>query len=278
MTPLNEFTGAGDVAPGVERPLGVKAKTRPVKKHIKLKKPNVTSDILGEADDVVPVLAHPSPILMQRIRQRIRQRNWRLRESNEADSLIPDTATKVVLQATTGRVKPDGTSTSRDNEFEPLIEPSLAIVAPDVTPKAYLELDPSLVPSVDGAISAILGDPAPVRTAPAKPPETKVVDQGAIAPEPVASTESDSSDDPLTRGLPMSEGMPLPAGSFLKPVSHYMGEGTGVSEKPKVELTLKSGPSILGTAALPEQEMPTPHQGDPSVTASRFRKFTRPKT
>lgn len=146
---------------------------------------------------------------------------------------------------------------------EDLLEPALAIVAPDTTPNAARELDPSLVPNRDPALDTLLGQ-TPV--AGPKPVDKKT-------PEPLTVTkpvESKSNED-LSGG-----DMPRPPGDFLKPIGGFMGES---KEAPKVELVVGSGQSIVGSAMtegeLGAASMPMPQEGNINRTMDVFRRFHR---
>lgn len=218
------------------------------------------------AGDVPPVMAHTSPLIQAKksFRMRPKRRVKRAVESilgeEENRSLIPKDAEKVLSDDESDKTDdPDNKSPIDKPGHEALLTPALAIVAPDLTPDADKELDPSLVPNYDPAIAAVLGDPPP-----------KPVTIAAEQPKPKTNESNEM-------GLPVGE-MPRPPGTFLRSMASYLGE-SGDVDKPKIELTSKVAisPGLDGNFGH-QGEMPRPQPANTEETMRAFRRFHPIKT
>lgn len=231
------------------------------------------------AGDVPPVMAGVSPLIQARKKFRMRPRPKKkavesiIGEASSTDDedeesqkpLIPDDAEPVLSDDDKEQSELDGGSTPIDKPgHEALLNPSMAIVAPDLTPDADKELDPALVPSFDPAIAAVLGDP-PLKKATITAPE--------VAKKPAA--DNSPANESVVGGLPSGE-MPLPPGTFLRSVASYLGESED-SDKPKTELVNKTAafsPS-LGGGFGHQGEMPRPVAAKTEAMMRTFRRFHR---
>jgi hypothetical protein len=190
-----------------------------------------------------------------------------LGEAEEDQSLIPDDADKLLTTKEVEDAKKtvDNTITL---DKEDLLQPSLALVAPDTTPNSTRELDPSLVPNRDPALSTILGEKP--RTGP-----TTVKTESVSPKKPEAKVEQKLDE---SSSLPSLE-MPRPPGEFLRSIGDITGEGR--EEKPKVELVMGSSSSPVGDVVsegmLGASEMPTPKEANIDRTMDAFRRFHRVK-
>jgi hypothetical protein len=227
--------------------------------------------ILGEmttTGDIAPVMVGVSPVMMNRRRAQVNaikpkgQKRARVKTAVESilgedvdddqpkeDSLIPDEA-EVLKTASEIEDESNDTNVGTPLGPEDLLEPSLALVAPDTTPNAKRELDPSLVPDKDPALSTVLGES-----------KSRIVGKTRS----VGKTEED--------GLPTGE-MPRPAGEFINRAK-ILAEGE--QEKPKFELVVGSSASPLGESAesgqLGAASMPPPRDPQLDKTMSAFRRF-----
>lgn len=221
--------------------------------------------------DIAPVMVGVSPELMARRRAQVNRpkskipKRTRIKSTIESilgedddappgGSLIPDDA-EVLKTASEIEDEDNDTSVGTPLGPEDLLEPSLALVAPDTTPNAKRELDPSLVPDRDPALSAVLGE-----------------SKRQVAKKP------DRIEDSIDAGLPTGD-MPRPAGEFIRGAR---GLAEGEQEKPKFELVVGSTASPLGESAesgqLGAASMPPPRDPQLDKTMSAFRRFHRLKS
>lgn len=224
--------------------------------------------------DVAPTLVGVAPEIMAKRREDVnRPLKKPLKKKSaiesilgeaEVTSLIPDEAedllsTKEIEDKKKSEVEVEVLGS------EDLLEPALALVAPDTTPNATRELDPSLVPNRDPALDTLLGQ-KPVSGPKPAPKKT---------PDPLTVTKPVESKSTPSEDLPGGE-MPRPPGDFLKPIGGFTGES---KETPKVELVVGSGQSIVGSAMtegeLGAASMPTPQEGNINRTMDVFRRFHR---
>jgi hypothetical protein len=275
---LGEMTGCasiGTVEVGTPMMVGttpISGKRRPAYKKVanqpKTKRKPVSESMTA---DVAPTLVGVAPELMARRREEINRgpkkpiKKKSAVESilGEAESLIPDGAEDLLSTKELEAKK----KTDVEVEVlgsEDLLEPALALVAPDTTPNATRELDPSLVPNRDPALDTLLGQK------PVKGPEPTP----KKGPEPLTITKPVESKSTPSEELPSGD-MPRPPGDFLKPIGGF-GES---KEAPKVELVVGSGQSIVGSAMtegeLGAASMPVPQEGDINKTMDVFRRFHR---
>ncbi len=267
--------GAVEVAPVMVNPAPSthQQPRRKVLPHVRRKRKPVSETVTA---DVAPVLVNPAPELMAKLRDRLNNKDAKksaiesiLGEAEEDHSLIPDDADKLLTTKEVEDAKKtvDNTITL---DKEDLLQPSLALVAPDTTPNATRELDPSLVPNRDPALSTILGEKP--RTGP-----TSGVKTESVSPKkPEARVEEKKLDE--SSSLPSLE-MPRPPGEFLRSIGDITGEGR--EEKPKVELIVGNSSSPVGSAVsegmLGASEMPTPKEANIDRTMDAFRRFHRVK-
>ena len=275
---LGEFTGTGsmgavEVAPVMVNPAPSthQQPRRKVLPHVRRKRKPVSETVTA---DVAPVLVNPAPELMAKLRDRLNSKDSKksaiesiLGEAEEDQSLIPDDADKLLTTKEVEDAKKtvDNTITL---DKEDLLQPSLALVAPDTTPNSTRELDPSLVPNRDPALSTILGEKP--RTGP-----TTVKTESVSPKKPEAKVEQKLDE---SSSLPSLE-MPRPPGEFLRSIGDITGEGR--EEKPKVELVMGSSSSPVGDVVsegmLGASEMPTPKEANIDRTMDAFRRFHRVK-
>lgn len=275
---LGEFTGTGsmgavEVAPVMVNPApSTQQSRRKVLRHVRRKRKPVSETMTA---DVAPVLVNPAPELMARLRDRLNKEEPKKKsaiesilgeaEAGEDLSLIPDDADKLL---TTKEVEDEKKTvdTSINLGKEDLLQTALALVAPDTTPSSAHELDPSLVPNRDPALSTILGEKP--RTGP-----TAVKTESVSPKKPEVETKLEES-----ASLPSLE-MPRPPGEFLRSIGDITGEGR--EEKPKVELVMGNSSSPVGSAVsegmLGASEMPTPKEANIDRTMDAFRRFHRVK-
>ena len=282
---LGEFTGTGSMGAVEVTPVlvGTSPSThqrRKVLPHLRRKRKPVSETMTA---DVAPVLVNPAPEIMAKLRDRLNPKKKSAIESilglGEAEdkSLIPDDADPLLTTKEVEDAKKVTTNTVELGK-EDLLQPSLALVAPDTTPNSAKELDPSLVPNRDPALSAILGDkPAAGPTnVPTASPKTESV-RKVEAPKIQESVVNDSKS--IEESLPSNE-MPRPPGDFLRSISDITGEGR--EEKPKVELVVGNSSNPIGASVseglLGASEMPTPKEANIDRTMDAFRRFHRVKT
>ena len=264
--------GAVEVAPVMVNPApSTQQSRRKVLRPIRRKRPPVSETMTA---DVAPVLVNPAPELMAKLRDRLNKEEPKkksaiesiLGEADEDPSLIPDDADKL---QTTKEVE-DAKKTI-DNSItlgkEDLLQTALALVAPDTTPNSTHELDPSLVPNRDPALSTILGEK------PTMGP-TSGVKTESVSPKK-QEVEAKLEESAI---LPSLE-MPRPPGEFLRSIGDITGEGR--EEKPKVELVVGNSSSPVGSSIsegmLGASEMPTPKESNIDRTMDAFRRFHRVK-
>lgn len=275
-------------------------------------KKSAVQSILGESDEtvpeiidrVVPVLAHMAPEVMKKLKDGVDSKSVRgvdlaaalivgivnaiLGESNEKrfmgesdeKSLIPDDAEELLTTKEVDDAKNSETSTINLDK-EDLLQPSLALVAPDTTPNATKELDPSLVPNADPALSTILGEkPSAGPTNTVKTESVKKVETESVKKVETPKTEESIVNESKSaeESLPSHE-MPRPPGEFLRSIGDITGEGR--EEKPRVELVVGNSSSPVGSAVsegmLGASEMPTPKEANIDRTMDAFRRFHRVK-
>jgi hypothetical protein len=270
--------GAVEVVPVMVNPASSTRQQprRKVLPHLRRKRKPVSETVTA---DVAPVLVNPAPELMARLRDRVNPKD---RKKSAIESILGEAEDKSLIPSdadpllTTKEVE-DAEKVKHNTvnlDKEDLLQPSLALVAPDTTPNATKELDPSLVPNRDPALSTILGDkPAAgptntVRTESSKKVETPKIQESVIN-EPKSVEES----------LPSFE-MPRPPGEFLRSIGDITGEGR--EEKPKVELVVGNSSNPVGATVsegmLGASEMPTPKEANIDRTMDAFRRFHRVKT
>ncbi len=280
---LGEFTGTGSMGAVEVVPVMVNTASsthqqprRKVLPHLRRKRKPVSETVTA---DVAPVLVNPAPELMARLRDRVNPKD---RKKSAIESILGEAEDKSLIPAdadpllTTKEVE-DAEKVKHNTvnlDKEDLLQPSLALVAPDTTPNATKELDPSLVPNRDPALSTILGDKPSagptntVRTESSKKVETPKIQESVIN-EPKSIEES----------LPSFE-MPRPPGEFLRSIGDITGEGR--EEKPKVELVVGNSSNPVGATVsegmLGASEMPTPKEANIDRTMDAFRRFHRVKT
>ena len=276
---LGEFTGTGsmgavEVAPVMVNPApSTHQSRRKVLPHVRRKRKPVVETMTA---DVAPVLVNPAPELMARLRDRLNKEEPKKKSAiesilGEADagedpSLIPDDADKLL---TTKEVEDEKKTvgTSINLGKEDLLQTALALVAPDTTPSSTHELDPSLVPNRDPALSTILGEK------PRMGPTAAVKTESVSPKKQEVETKLEES-----ASLPSLE-MPRPPGEFLRSIGDITGEGR--EEKPKVELVVGNSSSPVGSAVsegmLGASEMPTPKESNIDRTMDAFRRFHRVK-
>ena len=275
---LGEFTGAGSMGSVEVVPVMVNHSStnqqprRKLVPHLRRKRKPASESMTA---DVVPVLANTAPELMAKLRYRLNNEKDPqnksaiesiLGESDNEPSLIPDDADKLL---TTKEVEDE--KKTIDNSItlgkEDLLQTALALVAPDTTPNSAHELDPSLVPNRDPALSTILGEN------PRMGPTSKVKTESFSPKNQEVETKIDENSS-----LPSFE-MPRPPGDFLRSIGDITGEGR--EEKPKVELVVGNSSSPVGSAVsegmLGASEMPTPKESNIDRTMDAFRRFHRVK-
>lgn len=234
--------------------------------------------ILGETTttgDIAPVMVGVAPQLMatrrdevNRIKPKIKPKKRKtavesiLGESEEPN-LIPDTAVPLLTSVEQTAIdKNNGAPEALGKED--LLEPALALVAPDTTPNATRELDPSLVPSKDPALDTLLGDND------AKPLP--------VAKESIKVGTTPSRGQSIVEGASLPSGeMPRPPGEFLRPIEELDPNST----KPKIELVVGSSNSSIIESSQPAEGqlgasfMPPPKSANLDQTMSAFRRYHR---
>ena len=235
--------------------------------------------------DIAPVMVTPAPSMMAKRRKAINRpapstRPKAKRKSavesiigralnEEINSLIPDDA-EDLLTADEVDAKEKAAVDDEPAGGEALLQPALALVAPDTTPNAAKELDPSLVPDRDPAMSTLLGDEPTLGPLKAKNPGPVQKTTVPVLPKRTESKES------ITESLPSTE-MPRPPGEFFRSIGDITGEGK--SETPKVELIVGSGSNPVQASMtdgqLGESMMPTPKEANIDKTMDAFRRFHR---
>ena len=253
----------------------ISGKRRPMYKKVvgqpKTKRKPVAESMTA---DIAPMLVGVAPEIMAKRREDVNRLTKKpLKKKSaiesilgeaEGTSLIPDDA-EDLLSTKEIEAKKKSDIEVEVLGSEDLLEPALALVAPDTTPNATRELDPSLVPSRDPAIDTLLG----------KSPTSGPTPAHKKTPEPLTVTKPVESKSVPNEDLPSAD-MPRPPGDFLKPIGGFMGES---KEAPKVELVVGSGQSIVGSAMtegeLGAASMPIPQEGNINRTMDVFRRFHR---
>jgi hypothetical protein len=247
-------------------------KRRPVVKTV-VGQPKVKRRPVAESmtADVAPTLVGISPELMSRRREEVNRLKKGLKKKSAIESilgesdakpLIPDDA-EDLLSTKELEAKEKSEVEVEVLGSEDLLEPALAIVAPDTTPNATRELDPSLVPNRDPALDTLLGQKKVAGPSPAP----------KKSPEPLPVTRPVESKSTQGEDLPSGE-MPRPPGDFLRPIGGHMNES---KENPKIELVMGSSQSIVGGAMVEGElgaaSMPVPQEGNIDRTMDVFRRF-----
>jgi hypothetical protein len=208
---------------------------------------------VAESDEVVPVPSAMPPRASRRRRDRRLstaaemlglRADGTLREADE-ESLIPDDAEPLDIVSAPSGIKLDQKLIDRDKqppqpasaigypeEEEELLTPKDALVAPDVTPHAYVEIDPSEVPppkeppktsmpDVAGdAMSVLLGRKSgPEHPLPEEPIETAESVQATV--NSLLKVPSEAADALLRQGQAMPHHVPGQAKKIMEAFYKY---------------------------------------------------------
>ena len=179
-------------------------------------------------------------------------------EDGNDEPIIPKDAREIELEVEVGSPNQSTQDNSSDNDPGDLINPSSALVAPDVTPDAMKPIDPSMVPppKQDPAISVVLGQQpqTPASATPVPAPQPSAPAPAVITPQnPVESINWRS-----MVGKSVSESAPASLPGI--PTIASLGES---------QSAIPTGDAALNANA----PMPAPVQAQPGKVIDAFRRF-----
>lgn len=185
-------------------------------------------------------------------------------DDGSGEPIIPTDAKEIDVDV---EVNPDAEGDEPQDDPGELINPSAALVAPDVTPDAMKPLDPSMVPPPkhDPAVGVVLGQTPGQAQFPAQPGQS--VPQAPPPPTPPSPSVNPSS--PMESiSWKMMTGSSTPGATIMERTSALPGippiSALGESQAP-------TGDAVLATGA----PMPAPEAPQPGRVIDAFRRFVR---